>query len=190
LRKARADREERGKNVKNDEGREERPGAVTMHGDPLTLLGKPLSVGDAAPDATLVNTELKEVSLASYRGKKLLVSSVPSIDTSVCDRQTRRFNEEAAAVSAAAIVTVSMDLPFAQARWCGAAGIERLDMLSDHRDAAFGLAWGLLIKELRLLGRAVFVVDAGGTVRYAELVEEISEEPDYAAALEALRALD
>jgi len=168
----------------------ERAAAVTMHGNPLTLLGKEIAMGSPAPDATLLNNELKSVKLSDHRGKVVVISSVPSLDTPVCDMQTRRFNNEAANLGDdVVILTVSMDLPFAQKRWCGAAGVEQVVTLSDHREAAFGESFGLLIKELRLLGRAVLVLDREGVVRYYQLVKEISEEPDYESALEAVKSL-
>ena len=169
---------------------EERSGIVTMRGNPLTLLGKELKQGDAAPDVELLDNDLSPVRLSSYRGKVCVISSVPSLDTPVCDMETRRFNEEAGGLGEdVVIVTVSMDLPFAQKRWCGAAGVDRVVTLSDHREASFGMAYGVLIKGLRLLARAVFVVDKEGTIRYVELVREIASEPDYGSALEAAREL-
>jgi len=166
----------------------ERPGAVTMKGSPLTLIGSEVSVGDKAPDFTAVDTDLKPVSLSSFRGKTVVIASVPSLDTPVCDLETRRFNQEAAGLGKdVQILTLSMDLPFAQKRWCGAAGITALKTLSDHRDAAFGNAYGVLIKELRLLARAVFVVDRQGVIRYIQVVKELATEPDYAAVLDAVR---
>jgi thiol peroxidase len=168
----------------------ERKGLVTLKGNPVTLVGKEVKVGDAAPDVTLVDNDLKLVALSAFRGKVVILSSVPSLDTPVCDIETRRFNEEAAKMGdGVAVLTLSMDLPFAQKRWCGAHGIERVRTLSDHRDAAFGTAYGVLIKELRLLARAVFVVDRQGVIRYTQLVEEISHEPDYDAVLDAVRKL-
>lgn len=168
----------------------ERSEAVTLHGNPLTLVGKEVAMGSPAPDATLLNNELKPVKLSDYRGKVVVISSVPSLDTPVCDMQTRRFNSEAADLGDdVVILTVSMDLPFAQARWCGAAGAEQVTTLSDHKEATFGAAYGLLIKELRLLGRAVLVLDREGSVRYYQLVKEVSDEPDYDAALEAVKSL-
>jgi len=165
----------------------ERKGLVTLKGNPVTLVGKEVEVGDAAPDVTLVDNDLKEVALSSFRGKVVILSSVPSLDTPVCDTETRRFNEEAAKLGdGVAVLTISMDLPFAQKRWCGAHGIERVKTLSDHRDAAFGKAYGVLIKELRLLARAVFVVDSGGTICYVQLVKETSQEPDYGSVLAAV----
>jgi len=166
----------------------ERAGAVTMKGNPLTLLGPEVREGRKAPDFTALATDLSPVSLASFRGKVVVLASVPSLDTSVCDLETRRFNQEASGLGPEVrILVVSMDLPFAQKRWCGAAGVENVKTLSDHRDAAFGLAYGVLIKELRLLARAVFVVDAEGVVRYTQLVRELATEPDYAAVLAAVR---
>jgi thioredoxin-dependent peroxiredoxin len=169
-------------------GMGERAGAVTMKGNPLTLVGNELKVGDKAPDFVTVDTGLSEKRLSSYAGKVRVLCSVPSLDTPVCDIETRRFNGEAAGLgSDVAILTVSMDLPFAQKRWCGAAGVDQLTTLSDHRDASFGTAYGVLIKELRLLARAVFVVDREGMLRYKELVKEVVNEPDYDAALSAVR---
>jgi len=166
---------------------EEHVGAVTFKGNPLTLLGPELRAGDAAPDCTLLAGDLSEVKLSDYAGKVRLIATVPSLDTGVCDTETRRFNAAAGELGAEVVVlTVSMDLPFAQKRWCGAAGVEHVVTLSDHRDAAFGSAYGVLIKELRLLARAVFVVDPGGAVRYVEIVKEMTDEPDYDAALDAV----
>jgi len=168
----------------------ERHGEVTMRGNSLTLLGKALSVGDRAPDVELLTNDLKAVRLSSFFRKACIVSSVPSLDTPVCDMETRRFNTEASSLGDdVSIVTVSMDLPFAQARWCGAAGVDRLTTLSDHREAAFGDAYGVLIKELRLLARSIFIIDHKGAVRYIQHVKEISQEPDYAAAITAARSL-
>jgi len=162
---------------------------VTFQGSPLTLVGQVPAVGKPAPDATVLDTDLAEVKLSDYRGKVCIVTSVPSLDTPVCDTETRRFNELAAGLGDVAVLTISMDLPFAQARWCGGAGIDAVRTLSDHRDAAFGQAWGVLIRELRLLARAVFVVDAEGTIRYVQLVGELTDEPDYDAALAAAESL-
>jgi len=168
----------------------ERKDMVTMKGNPLTLLGDELKVGDAAPDFVVLGNDLSPVQFSSFRGKVCIVSSVPSLDTPVCDSMTRRFNEEAVGLGPdVEILTISMDLPFAQARWCGAAGVERVKTLSDHKDASFGQSYGVLIKELRLLARAVFVVDRAGKVQHAQLVKEIAEEPDYHAVLETVRRL-
>ncbi|HOF18557.1 MAG TPA: thiol peroxidase [Phycisphaerae bacterium] len=165
----------------------ERKGLVTFKGTPLTLLGQAVKVGDAAPDFVVLDNDLKEVRLADLRGKKLLISVVPSLDTGVCSIQTRKFNQAAAKMGQdVVILTVSMDLPFAQKRWCGAEGVTQVRTVSDHRDASFGQAYGLLIRELRLLARAVLVVDAGGKVVYEQIVPEMTQEPDYDAALAAL----
>ena len=169
---------------------EERAGIVTMRGNPLTLMGKELSRGDAAPDVELLNNDLSPVRLSSFRGKVCVISSVPSLDTPVCDMETRRFNEEAGGLGEdVVIVTVSMDLPFAQKRWCGAAGVDRVVTLSDNREGSFGMEYGVLIKELRLLARCVFVLDRKGVVQYIQTVQEIAEEPDYKAVLDAVKAL-
>jgi thiol peroxidase len=166
----------------------ERPGAVTFQGNPLTLLGNAVKAGDQAPAFETVDTGLSPVSLANYQGKVVVISSVPSLDTPVCDLETRRFNEEAAQLGSDVVVlTISMDIPFAQKRWCGAAGVTRVTTLSDHKDASFGMAYGVLIKELRLLARAVFVVDRKGVIRYVELVKELTHEPDYDAVLKAVK---
>lgn len=168
----------------------ERAGAVTMKGNPLTLLGKELAIGDQAPDIELLGNDLQPVALSAFSGKVTIISSVPSLDTPVCDIETRRFNNEAANLGEdVAIATISMDLPFAQARWCGAAGVEKLTTLSDHRSAAFGEAYGVLIKELRLLARSIFVVDRNGVIQYIQHVKEISAEPDYEAIIDAARGL-
>ena len=169
---------------------QQRPGAVTFEGNPLTLTGEPFAVGRAAPDAVLIGRDLAPVALSHYAGKVAVLVSVPSLDTPVCDTEVRRFNREAAALADdVAVIAVSMDLPFAQQRWCGATGVERVTTLSDHRDASFGRAYGLLIGELRLLARAVLVLDRKQTLRYAQLVREITDEPDYAAALHAVAEL-
>jgi thiol peroxidase len=169
---------------------QERKGEITFQGNPLTLLGSAINVGDSAPDVALLGNDLSSVQLSAYKGKVCVISVVPSLDTPVCDMQTRKFNEEAGNLGEnVAILTMSMDLPFAQARWCGAAGVDKVATLSDHRDAAFGEAFGLLIKELRLLARAVLVVDQDGIIQYHQLVKEVTEEPDYSAVLEAVKKL-
>jgi thiol peroxidase len=169
---------------------QERKGEITFQGNPLTLLGSAINVGDSAPDVVLLGNDLSPVQLSAYKGKVCVISVVPSLDTPVCDMQTRKFNEEAGSLGEhVAILTMSMDLPFAQARWCGAAGVDKVATLSDHRDAAFGEAFGLLIKELRLLARAVLVVDQEGIIQYIQLVKEVTEEPDYSAVLEAVKKL-
>ena len=169
---------------------EEHNGLVTMKGNPLTLLGPRLKKGDKAPDVQVLDNDLSPVDLSSFRGKVCILTSVPSLDTPVCDMETRRFNEEAGSLgSDVAILAISMDLPFAQKRWCGAAGVDKVTTLSDHRDAAFGTAYGVLIKELRLLARAVFVVDRGGVIHHIEIVKDLTEEPDYGATLDAVKKL-
>lgn len=168
----------------------ERSGAVTMKGNPLTLTGTEVSVGDTAPDVTLINNDLQPARISDWKGKVVVIASVPSLDTPVCDMETRRFNTEATGLGDdVVILTVSMDLPFAQKRWCGDKGVENVITLSDHKDAAFGEAYGVLVKELRLLARAVFVLDRDGAIQYGELVKEIAEEPDYNAAIEAVKKL-
>ncbi len=168
----------------------ERAGIVTMRGNPLVLLGQEVKVGDAAPDFTVIANDLTPVKFSSFKGKVCVISSVPSLDTPVCDTSTRRFNEEASQLGEnVVILTISMDLPFAQARWCGAAGVTQVQTLSDHRDASFGLSYGVLLKDLRLLARAVFVVDQAGIIRYVQIVSEIAHEPDYDAVIEAVKKL-
>ena len=162
--------------------------AVTMKGNPVTLLGKEIKVGQVAPDCTVVANDLSEVKLSSYKGKKCVISVVPSLDTAVCDAQTKRFNQEAIKLGTdVVILTVSMDLPFAQKRWCGATGSNKIVTLSDYRYASFGEAFGVLIKGLRLLTRAIFIVDAKGTIKYKQIVSEITQEPEYNSVLEALK---
>jgi len=167
----------------------DRTGIITLHGNGLTLSGTSVPVGSAAPDFIALDNGLAPKSLADYKGKVLIIATVPSLDTPTCDMETRRFNTEAANLSSdIVILTISMDLPFAQKRWCGAAGVEQVITLSDHKDAAFGQAYGLIIKELRLLARAVLVIDKAGTVAYQQIVSEVGDEPDYAAALAAAKA--
>ena len=169
---------------------EERTGLVTMKGKPVTLVGQAVKVGQKAPDFEVTANDLSPVKLSSFAGKVCIIASVPSLDTSVCDLETRKFNEKAAQLGGDVVVlTISMDLPFAQKRWCGAAGIKNVQTLSDHRDASFGRAYGVLIKDLRLLARAVFVVDKKGVVRYLQIVPEIATEPDYDAVLKAVKEL-
>ncbi|KGX89125.1 thiol peroxidase [Pontibacillus litoralis] len=160
---------------------------VTFKGNQVTLLGNEVKVGDKAPQFTVLANDLSEVSLRDYKGNVKLISVVPSIDTGVCDAQTRKFNEEADKLENVNVLTVSMDLPFAQARWCGANGVDKVDTLSDHRDASFGEAFGVLIQELRLLARAVFVVDSNDEIVYVEYVPEATNHPNYDAALQAAK---
>ena len=169
---------------------EERTGLVTMKGRSLTLLGDEVIIGQRAPDFEVVANDLSTVRFSSFHGKVCIISSVPSLDTSVCDTMTRKFNEQATKLAEDVVVlTISMDLPFAQKRWCGAAGVYNLQTLSDHRDASFGKAYGVLIKELRLLARAVFVVDKGGIISYMQIVEELTDEPYYEPVLKAVEEL-
>jgi thiol peroxidase len=168
----------------------ERTGIITMKGNPLTLLGNEVNVGERAPDFIALDPNLTPIKLSSYRNKICVISSVPSLDTPVCDMETRRFNDEASQLGEKVqILTLSMDLPFAQKRWCGAAGVSKIQTLSDHRDAQFGFAYGVLIKELRLLARAVFLVDQKGILRYTQLVKEITNEPNYEEIWSELKKL-
>jgi thiol peroxidase len=167
---------------------EERKGAVTMRGNPLTLVGPEIKVGQKAPGFALVDKGMQPAGLDQFKGKVKIVASVPSLDTPVCDAETRRFNEEAAKLPGdVQVLTVSMDLPFAQARWCGAAGVDKVTTLSDWRAADFGQKYGVLIKELHLLARAVFVLDKDDNVVHAEYVKEVANQPDYEAAIAAAR---
>jgi len=168
----------------------ERAGIVTMRGNPLTLIGNELKVGEMAPEFTALDNNLSPVQFSSFRGKICILSSVPSLDTPVCDMETRKFNEEASRLGPdVMILTISMDLPFAQKRWCAASGVDKVQTLSDHRDTSFGTSYGVLIKELRLLARAVFLVDRKGTLQYIQIVKEMTSEPDYEAILNALKKL-
>jgi len=161
---------------------------ITFKGKPVALAGRLPKAGDPAPDFQVLANDLSAVKLSDFKGKTLVICSVPSLDTSVCDTEVRKFNERATSLGDdVAVLAVSMDLPFAQKRWCGAAGVKNVQTLSDHRDASFGNAYGVLIEDMRLLARAVFVVDKDGRMRYIQLVKELSSEPDYEAALKALR---
>lgn len=164
--------------------------APTMKGNPVTLLGNEVKVGQSAPNATLVANDLSNFELSSLKGKKVILSVVPSLDTGICDLQTKRFNQEASKLgSDVVILTISMDLPFAQKRWCGAAGVDKVKTLSDHRDASFGQAYGVLIKGLRLLTRSIFIIDTKGNIAYKQIVPEITTEPNYDEALSALKKI-
>ena len=161
-----------------------------MKGKQLTLVGSELKVGDMAPDCEVVGKDLEPVRLSSFRGKICIISSLPSLDTSVCDMMTRKFNEEAVSLDKDVVVlAISMDLPFAQDRWCIAADVENVNVLSDHRTTSFGKAFGVLIEDLRLLARAVFITDKKGIIHYIEIVGELTHEPDYEAALKAAKEL-
>ena len=169
---------------------EKRTGVVTFKQNPVTLIGPDIVVGSQAPDFKAVDNTLQPVTLDSAKGKVQLITVVPSIDTGVCDTMTRKFNEDAAVLpDNVEVYTISMDLPFAQERWCGTEGVENVTTLSDYRDASFGLAYGVLMKDLRLLARAIFVVDRDRTLRYKQVVPEVTEEPDYEPVLECLRNL-
>lgn len=167
----------------------DRTGIVTFKGNPITLEGTgEIKVGQPAPDFTATAQDMSQKKLSDFRGKTVVLSVVPSLDTPVCDKQTRRFNEEAAKLSDAVVLTLSMDLPMAAKRWCGAAGISNITTLSDYRDHSAGKALGLRIKELGLLARAVYVIDKTGKVVYGELVKEVTQEPNYDAALAAAKS--
>lgn len=161
--------------------------SVTFKGNPVTLLGEEVKVGQKAPNFTVLANNSTPVTLDDSKGMVRLISVVPSIDTGVCDAQTRRFNEEAAKLENTKVLTISVDLPFAQTRWCAAAGIENVQTLSDHRELSFGTAYGVAIKELRLLARAIFVVDSNDEVVYVEYVSESTTHPDYEKAIEAVK---
>ncbi len=166
----------------------ERKDAVTLKGNPVTLLGDEVKVGQKAGDFKALAHELTEKTLSDFKGKIKLIASVPSLDTPVCDLQIKRFNDEASNISKdVVIIVISMDLPFAQKRFCQEFEINKIKTLSDHRDADFGIKYGVLIKELRLLARAIFLIDKDDTVRYVEYVKEIGMPPDYEAALNAIK---
>ena len=161
---------------------------TTFIGKEVTLVGKQPQVGELAPDFTILATDLTKKSLSDFTGRKV-ISVIPSIDTGICSTQTRRFNQELAEMDQTVVITVSCDLPFAQARWCGAAGVQSVETLSDYKERSFGKDYGLLIDELRLLARAIVIVAPDGTVAYTQLVPEVASEPDYDAALAAVKKL-
>ncbi len=166
----------------------ERRNAVTLRGKAFTLVGPELQVGDPAPEFTVVQSKnMSPFSSSDLTGKARVLSVIPSLDTPVCAAQTRRFQEEAENLEEVRIYTISMDLPFAQTRWCSAAGVDQVEMLSDHREASFSQAYGTLIKELRLDCRALFVLDEENRLRHVEYVREVADHPDYDKALEAIR---
>jgi thiol peroxidase len=168
----------------------ERKGVVTVKGNPVTLIGSEVQVGDKAPDFIVVDGDLKEVRLKDFAGKMKVVSVSASLDTPVCDMQARRFNQEAAKLPADVVIfNITMDLPFAISRFCTSAGIDKVHAYSDHRDASFGNAYGVLIKELRLLARSIFIIDKSDVIRYAEIVPELTNHPDYDKALGAVKKL-
>ena len=160
---------------------------ITFKNSPVTLIGQEVKVGEKAPEFSVLRNDLSVATLADYAGEVKIISVIPSIDTGVCDAQTRKFNEEASQLGDVKILTVSVDLPFAQKRWCAAAGIENVEVLSDHKDLSFGEAYGVAIAELRLLARAVFVIDSEDKVVYAEYVSEATNHPNYEAAIAAAK---
>src|SRR5271163_1738114 len=167
----------------------ERHGATTLRGNPLTVLGPELKIGEKAPDFQAVDDGLKPMNLASTGHGVRIFSVVPSLDTPVCDAQTKRFEEEAGKLPELSIYTFSMDLPFAQKRWCGAYGVDHVKMISDHRSGSFGEHYGTLIKDLRIMSRAIFVVDKDNTIQHVEYVKEVADHPDYEAALKVAKSL-
>ncbi len=167
----------------------ERKGLVTMKGNPVTLIGNEVIVGQTVPDFTVTANDLSAVTSGNFKGKKCIISAVPSLDTPVCDIETKRFNQEAAKLPGVEVLTISMDLPFAQKRWCAAAGAANVKTLSDYRGASFGNAFGILIKEFYLLARCIFVIDTTGKIQYIQLVKEIATEPDYNAVLDAVKKI-
>jgi thiol peroxidase len=168
----------------------ERLGIVTIKGNPLTLIGPDLQVGDKAPDFSVLDSDLKEINIKDFAGKIKVISVTPSLDTPVCDIQARRFNQEAANFpSDVAVINISMDLPFAIARFCSAAGIDKVRTFSDHRDASFGSAYGVLIKELRLLARSIFIIDKDNIIRFKEIVSEVTNHPDYDGVINMIKKM-
>ncbi|HDQ41330.1 MAG TPA: thiol peroxidase [Desulfonatronum sp.] len=168
----------------------ERFGLITLKGQPVTLIGNSIQEGDTAPDFHVMDNDMKPFSFSSINDKIAIITSVPSLDTPVCDLEARRFNQEAAKLGQdIQILVISMDLPFAQKRWCAAAGVTNVTTLSDHKDASFGTQYGVLIKETRLLARAVFVISPQRVVRYMELVREVGQEPNYEMALDAAKKM-
>jgi thiol peroxidase len=167
----------------------ERPGATTLQGNPMTLVGPELKAGDQAPDFDAISDKLQPLDLEKTGHNVRIFSVIPSLDTPVCDAQTKRFNEAAAGLPAIEIYTISMDLPFAQQRWCGNFGVDKVKMISDHKNGSFGEHYGTLIKDLRIESRAIFVVDKDNTIRHAEYVKEVADHPDYETALSVARSL-
>jgi thioredoxin-dependent peroxiredoxin len=166
----------------------ERTEATILMGKAMTLVGPELKVGDAAPDFTVTDSSLKPVKLADTGNSVRIFSVIPSLDTPVCDAQTKRFNEEVVKLPGVEVFTISADLPFAQKRWCGAFAVDNVKMLSDYKDASFGANYGTLIKDLRILSRAIFVVDKDNKIRHAEYVKQVADHPNYEAALEAAKS--
>ena len=168
----------------------ERTGIITMKGNPLTLLGPELSIGETAPNFTVLDKDLQPVDQSIFKKKVTVIVAVPSVDTPVCDIEVKRFSEEAKQLDPTIqILTISMDLPFAQQRWCVASSVDNVNIYSDFNGASFGTNYGVLIKEIRLLARAIFIVDKAGKIQYQQLVNEVTDEPDYSAALKAAKEL-
>ena len=168
----------------------ERKGVVTFKGSPLTLIGPELRIGDKAPEFSVLDQELKEFGLKDFAGKIKLISVTPSLDTPVCDMQARRFNEEVSKLKDDVVVlNISMDLPFAISRFCSTAGIDKIKVLSDHREASFGTAYGVLVKELRLLARSILVLDKNDVLKYREIVPELTNPPDFNCPLDMAKKL-
>lgn len=168
----------------------ERKNIISFQGSPMTLLGNEIKIKDKAPDVTLINNDMKPVKISDYRGNNLIIATVPSLDTPVCDMETRRFNSEASKLDKnVQILTISMDLPFAQKRWCGQAGVDHVTTLSDYNGSTFGKEYGVLIKELNLLARTIFILDKEGIVRYTQIVKEITSEPNYEEVLNEIKKL-
>src|SRR5689334_10599313 len=166
----------------------ERPAATTLQGKPLTLIGPALKAGDTAPDFDVVDSSLQAFTLEETGSGVRIFSVVPSLDTPVCDAQTKRFEEAAGKLQGVDFYTISMDLPFAQKRWCSSFGVDKVKMLSDHRTGSFGENYGTLIKELRIESRAIFVVGKDNKIKYVEYVKEVADHPNYDAALKAAQA--
>lgn len=174
--------------VYGKENKLERKGVVTDHGNAITLVGPEPKVGDEAPDFKVLDANLKEVSSKDFVNKVKVISVTPSLDTPVCNLQAKRFNEEATNLPGEVVVlNISMDLPFAISRFCAAEGIDKVKVLSDHREASFGISYGILIKELRLLARSIFIIDKNDRIAYIQIVPEITHHPDYNKSLEALK---
>lgn len=168
----------------------QRKGMVTIKGNPLTLIGPELKAGDKAPDFKALDSGLKETGLKDFAGKIKVISVTPSLDTPVCDMQARRFNQEAGKLpDDVVVINISMDLPFAISRFCATAGIDKVKTFSDHRDCSFGSAYGVLVKELRLLARSIFIIDKSNMIKYIEIVPEMTNHPDYEKALETAKKL-
>jgi thiol peroxidase len=168
----------------------QKKGLVTLKGKPLTLLGQELKVGDKAPEFQVIDKSMNPVKLSDFKGKTILISVTPSVDTSVCDLQAKRFNKMATEVSKdVVILNISVDLPYALTRWCAATGSDQIKTLSDHRDLDFGIKYGLVIKEMMLLFRSVWIIDKNGIIQYIQIVPEFVNEPDYEDAFNALKKL-